>query len=168
MPTAVSIKCLVADFGLSRAKNDQAGHFSKRNSMLRNLPLPVKWMSPESLKLHFFDERTDVWSFGIVTWEIMSRGAVPFPKAPGDPTLFFDYLKRGNRPKQPQNCPDDIFQIIKTCLEDDKWKRATFVELKAKFEGKLQEYPTPPPRTNSLNHSRLVIFLKFFDSVFKI
>jgi len=65
---------LVADFGLSRS-HAQGGHFSKRNSILRNLPIPVKWMSPESLKFHFYDERSDVWSFGIVIWEIFSYGA---------------------------------------------------------------------------------------------
>jgi len=108
---------IVADFGLSRAKNDSAGHFSKRNSILRNLPLPVKWMSPESLKYQFFDERTDVWSFGIVIWEVMSKGAVPFPKAATDPNIFLQYLEKGNRPKQPANCPDEVFEVIKKCLE---------------------------------------------------
>jgi serine/threonine protein kinase len=102
---------------LSRAKNDVAGHFSKRNSILRNLPLPVKWMSPESLKYQFFDERTDVWSFGIVIWEIMSKGAIPFPKVPTQPELFVAYLEKGNRPKQPTNCPDDVYEVMKTCLE---------------------------------------------------
>lgn len=91
-----------------------------------------------------------MWSFGIVVWEVMSKGNVPFPKAPGDPGLFFDYLKRGNRPKQPQNCPDSVYQtVILKCLDDDKWKRPTFSALVAKFEELLAEFPTPPPRQYS-------------------
>ena len=74
-------------------------------------------MSPESLKYQFFDERTDVWSFGIVIWEIMSKGAIPFPKVPTQPELFVAYLEKGNRPKQPTNCPDDVYELMKTCLE---------------------------------------------------
>lgn len=122
---------LVADFGLSRS-HAQGGHFSKRNSILRNLPIPVKWMSPESLKFHFYDERSDVWSFGIVIWEIFSYGAgkipsvlpplfipflVPFPKAPTEPTIFLQYLEKGNRPKKPQDMPDKVHAIMKKCLE---------------------------------------------------
>ena len=80
----------------------------------------------------------------------MSKGNVPFPKAPGDPGLFFDYLKRGNRPKQPQNCPDSVYQtVILKCLDDDKWKRPTFSALVSKFEELLAEFPTPPPRQYS-------------------
>ena len=120
---------------------------------MRNLPLPVKWMSPESLKYQFFDERTDVWSFGITIWEIMSRGAVPFPKVATEPSLFLQYLEKGNRPKQPSNCPDDVFKVITKCLDMNKWKRYDFLELKSKFEELLLDYPAPPPRHHSLNQS---------------
>lgn len=155
------LRVKVADFGLSRS-HSTGGHFSKRNSILRNLPIPVKWMSPESLKFHFYDERSDVWSFGIVIWEIFSFGAVPFPKAPTDPTIFLQYLEKGNRPKKPAQCPESVFSILKQCLHDDKWKRKNFNGLKLQFEELLSsmaptppptpsERPTPPPRTDSVS-----------------
>ncbi|CBY33441.1 unnamed protein product, partial [Oikopleura dioica] len=137
----------VADFGLSRS-HAQGGHFSKRNSILRNLPIPVKWMSPESLKFHFYDERSDVWSFGIVIWEIFSYGAVPFPKAPTEPSIFLQYIEKGNRPKKPQDMPENVHAIMKKCLDEDKWKRKNFNGIKTDFQSLLAEM-SPPEGSNS-------------------
>lgn len=129
----------VSDFGLSRGKDDSHGHFSSRHSILRNVPLPLKWMSPESIEHSFFDERTDVWSFGITIWEIFNFGSIPWNKVPTDQQRFIAHLKKGNKPKKTQSIPDDMYDIMKICLELNKWERKTFSELLVIFNTKLEE-----------------------------
>ena len=71
----------IADFGMSRQLANESDYFR----VVERSMLPVKWMAPECLELKKFTHKTDVWSFGIVLWEIMALG-----KATS--TLFFPWL----------------------------------------------------------------------------
>ena len=66
--------CKVADFGFAR--DVMGNHIYERKSEGR---LPIRWMAPESLYDNIFSAKTDVWSFGILLWEIVTLGSTPYP-----------------------------------------------------------------------------------------
>ena len=63
-------------------------------------------MSPEALFDRKFSVKSDVWSFSILAWEIMTYGGTPYPSIAAE--NLFDYLKMGNRMTQPTNCPNEM------------------------------------------------------------
>lgn len=65
--------CKIADFGMSRFSNEDGEVIETRHG--RNA-LPIRWMAPESLIYSLFTTKTDVWSFGILMWEIVTLGAL--------------------------------------------------------------------------------------------
>ena len=66
--------CKVCDFGFAR--DIMGNHIYERKSEGR---LPIRWMAPESLYDNIFSSKTDVWSFGVVLWEIVTLGSTPYP-----------------------------------------------------------------------------------------
>ncbi|PIO26105.1 hypothetical protein AB205_0042610, partial [Aquarana catesbeiana] len=93
----------VADFGLARDVFDKEYYSVRRH---KNARLPVKWMALESLQTQKFTTKSDVWSFGVLLWELMTRGAPPYPDV--DPYDITRYLYRGRRLPQPEYCPDTL------------------------------------------------------------
>ncbi len=68
--------------------------------------VPVKWMSPEALFDRKFSTKSDVWSYSILSWEIMTYGGTPYPSIAAE--RLFDYLQDGNRMSQPIHCPNEM------------------------------------------------------------
>ncbi|KAJ7983813.1 hypothetical protein DPEC_G00371090 [Dallia pectoralis] len=93
----------VADFGMARDVLDKE-YYSVQDH--RKAKLPVKWMAIESLQTQKFTAKSDVWSFGVLMWEMLTRGASPYPEV--DPYDITNYLLKGRRLPQPQFCPDTL------------------------------------------------------------
>lgn len=110
----------VADFGLSRDIYER-DYYSSDNQKTK---LPVKWMAPESLEKSVYDYRTDVWSYGVLLWELMTRGVVPYPDV--DNFDIYRYLKEGRRMLRPRYCPVLLYRIMLSCWDEDPAKRPTF------------------------------------------
>eukprot|EP00048_Salpingoeca_helianthica_P018137 m.240914 g.240914 ORF g.240914 m.240914 type:complete len:1323 (+) comp23804_c0_seq1:1450-5418(+) len=111
----------ISDFGLSRflAEKD---YYRKDGEAL----LPVRWMAPECLYLGKFDTTSDVWSLGIVLWEIITFGNMPYPDLANQEV--FDRVLGGYRMEQPNDCPDAIYDMMAQCWRP-KPQRPTFFEL---------------------------------------
>ncbi|CAI4232640.1 unnamed protein product [Auanema sp. JU1783] len=77
---------------------------------------PLKWMSPEAIQDRKYTSASDVWSFGVLCWELMSLASVPFPDIDADDML--PALKRGARLPQPANCPDQLYNIMYCCWHE--------------------------------------------------
>uniref|UniRef100_A0A8C9AH08 Tyrosine-protein kinase receptor n=1 Tax=Prolemur simus TaxID=1328070 RepID=A0A8C9AH08_PROSS len=109
----------IGDFGLARDiyKND---YYRKRGEGL----LPVRWMAPESLMDGIFTTQSDVWSFGILIWEILTLGHQPYPAHSNLDVL--NYVQTGGRLEPPRNCPDDLWNLMIHCWAQEPDQRPTF------------------------------------------
>nr|1R0P_A Chain A, Hepatocyte growth factor receptor [Homo sapiens]1R1W_A Chain A, HEPATOCYTE GROWTH FACTOR RECEPTOR [Homo sapiens]5HNI_X Chain X, Hepatocyte growth factor receptor [Homo sapiens]5HNI_Y Chain Y, Hepatocyte growth factor receptor [Homo sapiens]5HO6_A Chain A, Hepatocyte growth factor receptor [Homo sapiens] len=114
----------VADFGLARDMYDK--EFDSVHNKT-GAKLPVKWMALESLQTQKFTTKSDVWSFGVLLWELMTRGAPPYPDV-----NTFDitvYLLQGRRLLQPEYCPDPLYEVMLKCWHPKAEMRPSFSEL---------------------------------------
>ncbi|MEE6491256.1 hypothetical protein FKM82_016150 [Ascaphus truei] len=91
----------VADFGLS--KKIYNGDYYRQGRIAK---MPVKWIAIESLADRVYTTKSDVWSFGVTMWEIATRGQTPYPGV--ENSEIYDYLRQGNRLKQPPDCLDGL------------------------------------------------------------
>ncbi|KAJ0029078.1 hypothetical protein NQD34_004075 [Periophthalmus magnuspinnatus] len=114
----------VADFGLARDVYEKE-YYSVHNKS--GVKLPVKWMALESLQTHKFTHKSDVWSFGVLLWELMTRGAPPYSDVNSfDITVF---LMQGRRLLQPEFCPDALYTVMIECWHPKPERRPSFSEL---------------------------------------
>ncbi|KAI9559738.1 hypothetical protein GHT06_013743 [Daphnia sinensis] len=113
----------IADFGLAREVY-RSGNYKKKGEG----PLPVKWMAIESIVDRVFSTQSDVWSFGIVLWELFSLGKTPYPGMEAD-EQFFIRLRQGYRMEKPKYAPNKIYQFMKDCWLHDPTERPDFTTL---------------------------------------
>uniref|UniRef100_A0A915PNG9 Protein kinase domain-containing protein n=1 Tax=Setaria digitata TaxID=48799 RepID=A0A915PNG9_9BILA len=88
---------------------------------------PMKWMAYESLINNSFNSSTDVWSFGVTLWELLSCGQQPYSEI--DPEEMATVLKRGKRLPQPYSCPDELYGLMYCCWYLDYRDRPTTEQL---------------------------------------
>uniref|UniRef100_A0A8B9KQF5 Tyrosine-protein kinase receptor TYRO3 n=1 Tax=Astyanax mexicanus TaxID=7994 RepID=A0A8B9KQF5_ASTMX len=122
-----SMTVCVADFGLS--KKIYSGDYYRQGSVSK---LPVKWIALESLADNVYTTQSDVWAFGVTMWEIMARGQTPYPGV--ENSEIYEYLIKGERLKQPPDCPDDIYEIMHSCWSPVPKCRPSFQHLIAQLE----------------------------------
>ena len=113
----------VADFGLSKHVVSK-DYYKTENSMQ---VMPIKWMSIESLEKGIYNTKTDVWSYGVLVWELMTRGIVPYPNLQHFEVLL--HLRNGYRLPQPNYCPDLVFELMLKCWSFNPKERPTFCEI---------------------------------------
>ncbi|EDO35594.1 predicted protein, partial [Nematostella vectensis] len=121
----------VADFGLTRDLYEESAYQGHSNRKL-----PIKWMSPEAIYDQIFTTESDVWSYGVVLWEIATLGGAPYPTI--STRDVFVMLRSGYRMEKPDICSDEVYTIMKHCWEDQPKKRPTFSDLRMKFEYMLE------------------------------
>ncbi|XP_054751348.2 hepatocyte growth factor receptor-like [Lytechinus pictus] len=121
----------VADFGLSRDIYER-DYYSAKD---RTAKLPVRWMAMECLERNIYNTRTDVWSFGVVMWELLTRGVVPYPAI--DNVDILKYLHGGRRLSQPEHCPDHVYEVMLSCWSVSPIDRPSFCLLVDNLDGIL-------------------------------
>jgi len=90
---------------------------------------PIKWMALESLNTNEFSTASDVWSFGVLLWELTTLAQQPYVEV--DPFEMENYLRDDYRLSQPLNCPDELFAVMACCWIANPSKRPTFLQLLA-------------------------------------
>eukprot|EP00081_Caenorhabditis_elegans_P010147 NP_001300359.1 Myoblast growth factor receptor egl-15 [Caenorhabditis elegans] len=109
----------ISDFGLSRDVhcND---YYRKRG----NGRLPIKWMALEALDSNVYTVESDVWSYGVLLWEIMTLGGTPYPTI-AMPELYAN-LKEGYRMEPPHLCPQEVYHLMCSCWREKLEERPSF------------------------------------------
>ncbi|XP_045886877.1 platelet-derived growth factor receptor beta isoform X2 [Micropterus dolomieu] len=110
----------ICDFGLARDIMHDSNYISKGSTFL-----PLKWMAPESIFHNLYTTLSDVWSYGILLWEIFTLGGTPYPDLPMN-ELFYSALKRGYRMAKPAHASDEVYEIMKKCWDEKFEKRPDF------------------------------------------
>ncbi|XP_069948491.1 tyrosine-protein kinase CSK isoform X2 [Cherax quadricarinatus] len=106
----------VCDFGLAH----------EMNFKLDGGKFPIKWTAPEALRHSKFSNKSDMWSFGILLWEIYSFGRVPYPRIPLADVM--KHVEKGYRMEAPDCCPPEVYQLMKESWNLDPQLRPTFHE----------------------------------------
>ena len=91
----------IGDFGMTRSMYDSDYYRFSRQGML-----PVRWMAPESLTDGIFTPKSDVWSFGVLLYEIMTFGSFPYQGLGNKQVL--EHVKEGKIITLPSNCSDEL------------------------------------------------------------
>ncbi|KYN06731.1 Tyrosine kinase receptor Cad96Ca [Cyphomyrmex costatus] len=122
--------CKVADFGFAR--DVAANQIYERKSEGR---LPIRWMAPESLYDNIFSVKSDIWSFGVLIWEIVTLGSTPYPGLAAAEVMR--KIKEGYRLDRPEHCKRELYNIMYYCWDKDPACRPSFAELVSLTEGLL-------------------------------
>ncbi|KAG9340921.1 hypothetical protein JZ751_020114 [Albula glossodonta] len=117
----------IADFGLARGVHHIDYYKKTTNRFYVQGRLPVKWMAPEALFDRVYTHQSDVWSFGVLMWEIFTLGGSPYPGIPVEE--LFKLLKEGHRMDKPSNCPQELYMRMRECWHAVPTQRPTFKQL---------------------------------------
>jgi len=107
----------ISDFGMSRETSD---YYTTGKSN----PIPFRWSPPEVLLSRKYTVQSDVWSFGIVMWEIYSRGELPYGVLQGQDCIHA--ITEGKLLPKPRNCPDDVYNLMRSCWKMTASERPSF------------------------------------------
>lgn len=136
----------ICDFGLARSIYHRSDHYRKKGSD----PLPFKWLALECIEQSLFSAQSDVWSYGILLWELFSLATNPYPGMNNCEELFVK-LQQGYRMDKPLYANKAVYEIMRQCWRVRPATRPTFWELKALFSNMLPEEMKQPTDLNDLN-----------------
>eukprot|EP00099_Drosophila_melanogaster_P029242 NP_787997.2 PDGF- and VEGF-receptor related, isoform G [Drosophila melanogaster] len=123
----------ICDFGLARSMYRGDNYKKSENGKL-----PIKWLALESLSDHVFSTYSDVWSYGIVLWEMFSLAKVPYPGIDPNQELF-NKLNDGYRMEKPKFANQELYEIMLECWRKNPESRPLFAELEKRFANMLGE-----------------------------
>eukprot|EP00117_Sycon_ciliatum_P015688 scpid31278/ scgid15434/ Fibroblast growth factor receptor 4; PFR4 len=123
----------ISDFGHSRTVEDTGGIYQRSS----NKHIPVKWHAIESLRKGSYTVSSDVWSFGVVLWEITTLGCVPYPEVATHNMLAL--LKAGHRMEEPPACPQHLYKMMQECWNHNPEQRPSFQELAETLDDLLEK-----------------------------
>ncbi|NWS30578.1 EPHA2 protein, partial [Polioptila caerulea] len=130
-----NLVCKVSDFGLSRVLEDDpeatyttsvsvtaAGQRPGRGGWPR-----IRWTAPEAISYRKFTSASDVWSYGIVMWEVMSYGERPYWELSNHEVM--KVINEGFRLPAPLDCPSAIYQLMMQCWQQERGRRPKFADI---------------------------------------
>uniref|UniRef100_A0A8C5QN57 receptor protein-tyrosine kinase n=1 Tax=Leptobrachium leishanense TaxID=445787 RepID=A0A8C5QN57_9ANUR len=126
--------CKVSDFGLSRVLEDDP----EATYTTSGGKIPIRWTAPEAISFRKFTSASDVWSYGIVMWEVMSYGERPYWEMSNQEVM--KAINEGFRLPAPMDCPSTVYQLMMQCWQQDRSRRPKFADI-VSFLDKLIRNP---------------------------
>ncbi|XP_038058168.1 tyrosine kinase receptor Cad96Ca-like [Patiria miniata] len=126
--------CKLSDFGLARDVSE-----TQQYEMTSMGMIPVRWLAIESLLDDVYTTMSDVWSFGILLWEIVTLGAHPYRGMHARDVI--DSIERGFRLPNPTHCSEQLCEVMNETWQETPSERPTFRELRETLEGMIPEAP---------------------------
>ena len=134
---------------------------------IANRSLPVRWMAIESLLSGIYTEMSDVWSFGVLLWEMFSYGAQPY-QGRTNPEVI-EMIRDRQLLTCPNHCPKRIYTLMSSCWEELSDQRPTFTELMMNLRqledktttlssttsSSLVDVPPPPPVSSTIGSNSI-------------
>ncbi|CAJ0931959.1 unnamed protein product, partial [Mesorhabditis belari] len=121
-----SARCKISDFGISV--------FGKEVQGDKRLKVAIRWLSPEAIEKGIFSSKSDVWSFGVVTWEIFTNGAVPYQHVKSLKDVKIAVVRNKLRLKATQEMPAATAEMMALCFEEKAERRPSFDTLKNRYK----------------------------------
>ncbi|XP_004603424.1 ephrin type-A receptor 2 [Sorex araneus] len=118
-----NLVCKVSDFGLSRVLEDDP----EATYTTSGGKIPIRWTAPEAISYRKFTSASDVWSFGIVMWEVMTYGERPYWELSNHEVM--KAINDGFRLPTPMDCPSAIYQLMMQCWQQDRARRPKFADI---------------------------------------
>lgn len=115
--------CKVADFGLLRELPEGKQLYVASSKT----PLPLRWMAPESIRKKQFSTASDVWSYGVLLWEMFYPNCLPYAEYSDNMECIFAISTEGHRLAVPELYPPTIKRIMKACWHQVPEKRPSFL-----------------------------------------
>ncbi|AWP04243.1 putative ephrin type-A receptor 4-A-like [Scophthalmus maximus] len=127
-----NLVCKVSDFGLSRVlEDDPEAVYTAREATGTYLSpggkIPIRWTAPEAIAYRKFTTASDVWSYGIVMWEVVSYGERPYWDMNNQDVI--KAIEEGYRLPAPMDCPVVLHQLMLDCWERERAERPTFSQI---------------------------------------
>lgn len=117
-------KIKVGDFGLARVLEKNDMYTAKEGAKI-----PIKWTAPEAVNYNKFTVKSDIWSFGILLAEIITKGRTPYPGM-SNAEVLEAVSEKNYRMPQMDGCPDALYNIMLECWNKNPDKRPSFESLK--------------------------------------
>ncbi|KAK2885747.1 hypothetical protein QQF64_020812 [Cirrhinus molitorella] len=118
--------CKIADFGLARVIKDPVYISDDKK-------IPYKWTAPEAISHGLYSSKSDIWSFGILLYEIVTYGAIPYPGLSNNEVVNLISTQNYRMPS-PSKCPKVIYNIMRSCWRTEPEDRPTFKILRHELD----------------------------------
>ncbi|OQV16457.1 Tyrosine-protein kinase Src42A [Hypsibius exemplaris] len=133
--------CKISDFGNSCPI--RPGEEVTRSSVLK---VPVRWSPPEAQHGRF-SLKSDVWSFGVVLFELFTHGQPPYVDIPSaNNGEVWKWIQAGNRLARPADCPVMLYELMLVCWNENAVRRPTFKSLYHQLRDHSTFLPTQTDR----------------------
>ncbi|XP_035239182.1 ephrin type-B receptor 2-like isoform X2 [Anguilla rostrata] len=141
-----NLVCKVSDFGLSRFLEDDTSDPTYTSAL--GGKIPIRWTAPEAIQYRKFTSASDVWSYGIVMWEVMSYGERPYWDMTNQDVI--NAIEQDYRLPPPMDCPSTLHQLMLDCWQKDRNNRPKFSQIVNNLD-KMIRNPTSLKTTTPLS-----------------
>lgn len=133
----------VSDYGISTLAG--ASGYVRTSG---NTVAPIRYMPPEAIRRRVWTLESDIWSFGVLMWEIFSDGSFPYSDVASDEEVAKRVRENTLRLEQPQSCPENVWALVESCWTEDRSQRPSFIQIKIRLQQLRAELMDSVPEHN--------------------